>query len=83
MNWVDTYGQVIARVSAPELVNNGYILPPKVKVIDMAKVDKIMARERFSIPKGTHFKDLYAKREESNIGEIIQTALKKIEESNI
>ncbi|MAX67054.1 MAG: type I restriction-modification system subunit M [Halobacteriovoraceae bacterium] len=50
---------------------------------DMAKVDKIMARERFSIPKGTHFKDLYAKREESNIGEIIQTALKKIEESNI
>ena len=40
MNWAETYGQVIARVSAPELVNNGYILPPKVKVIDMAKVDK-------------------------------------------
>jgi len=37
MNWVETYGQVIARVSAPELVQNGYILPPKVKVIEMDK----------------------------------------------
>ena len=40
MNEVETYGQVIARVSAPELVDNGYILPPKVKVIEMDKVDK-------------------------------------------
>ena len=38
MNDVDTYGEVIARVSAPELVQNGFILPPKVKVIDMEKV---------------------------------------------
>ena len=37
MNWVDTYGEVIARVSAPELVDGGYILPPQVKVIDMDK----------------------------------------------
>lgn len=37
MNWVDTYGEVIARVSAPELVEGGYILPPQVKVIDMDK----------------------------------------------
>ena len=40
MNWVDTYGQVIARVSAPKLVEQGYILPPKVKVIEMDKNDK-------------------------------------------
>ena len=40
MNWVDTYGQVIARVSAPKLVEQGYILPPKVKVIEMDKIDK-------------------------------------------
>ena len=40
MNWTETYGQVIARVSAPDLVQNGYILPPKVKVIEMDKVDK-------------------------------------------
>ena len=38
MNWTQTYGDVIARVSAPTLVDGGYILPPKVKVIDMAKV---------------------------------------------
>ena len=37
MNWVETYGEVIARVSAPELVEGGYILPPKVKIIDMDK----------------------------------------------
>tara|TARA_R110001606_G_scaffold9856_4_gene42271 strand:- start:959 stop:2137 length:1179 start_codon:yes stop_codon:yes gene_type:complete len=37
MNWVETYGQVIARVSAPLLVDQGYILPPKVKVIEMDK----------------------------------------------
>ena len=40
MNDVDTYGEVIARVSAPTLVDGGYILPPKVKVIEMDKVDK-------------------------------------------
>jgi len=50
---------------------------------DMTKVDKIMARERFSIPKGTHFKDFFKKREKSNIGEIIQKALSKIEKSNL
>jgi superfamily II DNA or RNA helicase len=40
MNEVETYGEVIARVSAPTLVDGGYILPPKVKVIEMDKVDK-------------------------------------------
>ncbi len=40
MNWVETYGEVIARVSAPKLVEQGYILPPKVKVINMDKIDK-------------------------------------------
>jgi type I restriction enzyme M protein len=50
---------------------------------DMKKVDTLMARERFSIPKGTHFRDLYEQKGKSNIGEIIQTALSKIEKSNI
>ncbi len=40
MNDHAVYGDVICRVSAPELVEGGYILPPKVKVIDMNKVDK-------------------------------------------
>ena len=30
MNDVDVYGQIIAKVPAPELVQNGYIIPPKV-----------------------------------------------------
>ena len=40
MNDVDVYGNIICRVSAPELVDGGYIAPPKVKVIEMDKVDK-------------------------------------------
>ena len=40
MNWVETYGEVIAKISAPKLVEQGYILPPKVKVIEMDKIDK-------------------------------------------
>jgi predicted helicase len=30
MNDVDVYGQIIAKVPAPELVKNGYIIPPQV-----------------------------------------------------
>ena len=30
MNDVDVYGQIIAKVPAPQLVQNGYIIPPKV-----------------------------------------------------
>jgi superfamily II DNA or RNA helicase len=37
MNDREVYGDVISRVSAPTLVQGGYILPPKVKVIDMEK----------------------------------------------
>jgi len=40
MNDVDVYGNIICHVSAPELVEGGFILPPKVKVIEMDKVDK-------------------------------------------
>ncbi len=40
MNDHQVYGDIIARVSAPELVDGGFILPPKVKVIEMDKVDR-------------------------------------------
>ena len=40
MNDREVYGDIIARVSAPELVQGGYIVAPKVKVIQMDKVDK-------------------------------------------
>lgn len=41
-----------------------------------------MQRERFVLPKGCSFQNLYNQRNESNIGEIINIALEHIEESN-
>lgn len=38
MNDVDVYGNVICKVSAPELVAGGYILPPKVVVKQLPMV---------------------------------------------
>jgi superfamily II DNA or RNA helicase len=35
MNDVDVYGQIIAKVPAPQLVDNGYIIPPKVMMKEM------------------------------------------------
>lgn len=45
MNDVEVYGQVICNVPAPELVQGGYILPPKVlaKQLPMVKSGKIPA----------------------------------------
>jgi superfamily II DNA or RNA helicase len=45
MNDVDVYGQVICNVPAPELVEGGYILPPKViaKQLEMVPAGKIPA----------------------------------------
>jgi len=41
-----------------------------------------MQRDRFVLPKGCSFLDLYNQRNESNIGEIINIALEHIEETN-
>jgi type I restriction enzyme M protein len=41
-----------------------------------------MQRERFVLPKGCSFQDLYDQRNEANIGEIINIALEHIEETN-
>ena len=47
MNDVHVYGQVICQVSAPELVEGGYILPPQVQVHSMnVHRDKEFAAER-------------------------------------
>ena len=40
MNNREVYGDILERVPAPELVAGGYIVPPKVKVIEMNKLDK-------------------------------------------
>ena len=40
MNDREVYGDILERVPAPELVAGGYIVPPKVRVIEMDKMDK-------------------------------------------
>ena len=47
MNWGHVYGQVLVNVPAPELVEGGYILPPKVvvKKLDLIKGRKVMYAE--------------------------------------
>ena len=47
MNWGSVYGQVLANIPAPELVEGGYILPPKVvvKQLPLVKGRKVMYAE--------------------------------------
>jgi type I restriction enzyme M protein len=49
---------------------------------DEARIRRRLERERFVLPKGASFYDLYAKRNEANIGELINIALEKIEDAN-
>lgn len=41
-----------------------------------------LERERFKIPEGQSFYDLFARREEANIGELLNLVLNKIEQAN-
>lgn len=45
MNWGEVYGEIICRVSAPELVGGGYIIPPKIvaKKFDVLGAKQITA----------------------------------------
>ncbi|MAI62035.1 MAG: type I restriction-modification system subunit M [Micavibrio sp. TMED27] len=45
-------------------------------------IKRRLQRDRFVMPDGCHFKDLYNAREESNIGERINNALSQIEDAN-
>ena len=49
---------------------------------DDVRVRRRMERERFYLPDGASFYDLYEKRDEPNIGELINIALEKIEDAN-
>jgi type I restriction enzyme M protein len=49
---------------------------------DAQRVERALARERFVVPPQADFEYLYAKRRESNIGELINIALEKIEDAN-
>ena len=49
---------------------------------DDARIRRRLERERFILPEGASFYDLYAQRNEPNIGELINIALEKIEDAN-
>lgn len=49
---------------------------------DDARIRRRLERERFVLPEGAGFQDLYEKRNEANIGELINIALEKIEDAN-
>ncbi len=49
---------------------------------DERRIGRRLERERFPLPKGAGFNDLYEKRNEPNIGELINQALEAIEDAN-
>jgi len=68
MNDVEVYGNIICKVSAPELVEGGYILPPKVVVKQMEMVqDRQVIYDRDAI----HLLDTI---DDQNVGKILVCA---------
>lgn len=49
---------------------------------DDARIRRRLERERFILPEGCSFYDLYEQRNEANIGELINIALERIEDAN-
>jgi type I restriction enzyme M protein len=49
---------------------------------DDTRIRRRMERERFILPEGASFYDLHARRNEANIGELINIALERIEDAN-
>ncbi|SIS91570.1 type I restriction-modification system subunit M [Phaeovulum vinaykumarii] len=49
---------------------------------DEARIRRRLERERFILPEEASFYDLYAQRNEANIGELINIVLEKIEDAN-
>ena len=49
---------------------------------DQVRVERALSRERFVVPPESEFPFLYQRRDESNIGELINIALEKIEDAN-
>jgi type I restriction enzyme M protein len=49
---------------------------------DQAKIERRLSRERFVLPEGCDFDSIYSRRNEPNIGEVINTSLEKIEDAN-
>lgn len=49
---------------------------------DIERAQRAMASERFTVPEHSHFNSLYDKRNEPNIGELIDIALADLEDAN-
>lgn len=49
---------------------------------DQQRLERALARERFIIPEGADFDTLFTRRDEDNIGELINEALSDIEDAN-
>ncbi|TFH12664.1 MAG: SAM-dependent DNA methyltransferase, partial [Lentisphaerales bacterium] len=49
---------------------------------DQVRIDRAMSRERFTIEADCTFESLYARRDENDIGQLINTVLEKIEDAN-
>jgi type I restriction enzyme M protein len=49
---------------------------------DAERIRRRMEKERFRLPKGCSFDDLYAQRNAANLGELINIALEHIEDAN-
>ena len=49
---------------------------------DKLRIDRAMSRERFTIEADCTFESLYARRDENDIGQLINTVLEKIEDAN-
>ncbi|UKM65473.1 type I restriction-modification system subunit M [Flavobacteriaceae bacterium GSB9] len=49
---------------------------------DLVRVERAMSLERFKIPENSSFDFLYNSRNESNLGELINISLEKIEDAN-
>ena len=49
---------------------------------DIKRVNRAMQLERFVLPEGADFKSLYKNRDDDDIGQIIDTAIYKIEDAN-
>ncbi|MBF0362757.1 MAG: type I restriction-modification system subunit M [Oligoflexia bacterium] len=49
---------------------------------DKERINRRLQKERFILPNKCHFSDLYKRKDESNIGELINIAMEKIEDAN-
>ncbi len=49
---------------------------------DETRVERALRNERFVLPEGSDFRDLYIKRDADNIGELINIALVNLEDNN-